>query len=148
MFSLALTEAEPMRDWFLIADADVSIGDVHGARGALADARADVATVRCLNIRPDGKTMSDVSHRALFRAVPGLTVLGTHWLYAVIQRGMPTRYLWLTPAARMSDEPVADLTEHVTIEHRNLDRGADRAWASRMYYRKRDELCLERAPRW
>lgn len=147
MFELALTKATAHRDWFLIVDADVGLGECHGeqARMVLAEANADAADVTCEGIRPDGKVMHTVTHRGMFRALPGLTCKWMHMLYVTES---PTRFLWHTPACRISDEPTANLTQLVTIQHRNLDRGADRAWASRMYYRKRDELQLERAPRW
>lgn len=148
MFKLALERAHPMRDWFIIVDGDVSVASVNdGWRDVLSASTADVGNVTVENRRIDNKVMNAVAFRAMYRALPGLTCKFAHHYY-LTQVGGVTRWLWHTPACRLSDEPCVDLTEHVTVHHRNLDRGADRAWASRMYYRKRDELQLERAPRW
>lgn len=149
MFRLALAKARPMRDWFMVVDADVQLDRAaEGWRDALTSTIADCAKVRCRNVRPDGKFIDDVTYRAFYRALPGLTVEGTHWCYVVVGSGSNARYMWMDPSARESQEYCADLTEFVTVHHRSLDRDGDRAWASREYYRKRDELSLERAPRW
>lgn len=147
MFDVGLSHAASADDWFLIVDADVQVENVaDGWREALTTTVADCAKVRCRNVRPDGKLMDDVTYRGFYRALPGLTVQGAHWNYVI--PGANPRYLWMDPSARVSTEFCADLTPFVTVHHRNLDRTAERSWAARMYYRKRDELTLERAPHW
>jgi len=147
LFDLARYRGATPDDWLLILDGDMSVAKVApDTRDRLAEATENVAEVTFENVRPDGHmSMRLPPFRSLFRALPGLTVKWTHYLYvAPLEVGW--RYLWHTPHGHPSPEPALDLTEHVTLHHHFLDRTAERDAASREYYRRRGELKLERAP--
>jgi hypothetical protein len=136
-------------DWLLVIDADCLLAKVDPmTRTALRETDCAVAEVRTHNVRPDDHLMDDFTFRPLFRALPGLTCRGIHCVYAAPVDG-GWRYLWHLPSCRVNEaEPVLDLTGHVTMHHRRLDRSGDRDKAAREYYRERERLDLERSPSW
>lgn len=147
MFQYARDCGATPDDWLLIIDGDMLVADATGAREALAAVTEDVAEVRWRDVRPDGQFMSDLKFRSLFRALPGLTVKWTHWLY-IVPEGQGWRWLWHVPSGHPAPEPAADLSAHLTLHHRRLDRSGDRDAAARAYYQDRDAQNLERPPHW
>lgn len=148
MFEYARQCGATPDDWFLIIDGDMLVADVQGdPLAVLRQTTADTARVRWHNVRPDGHKQDDLTFRSLFRAVPGLTVMWTHYLYVQpVESGW--RYLWHVPNGHESPEPQEDLTNLVTLHHRRLDRSGDRDAAGREYYKERERLKLEKPPHW
>ena len=159
LFRAMELEAEP-DDWYLIVDGDDLLNRVpFDAKERLAATELDVAEVS-LWWREDWEASEDkarraawhatggppdewsVYHRALFRAVPGLTVGYAHMIYE-------------TPDGRrlrgqLDDdntplEPAEDLTD-LRVEHRHGMRNPTRREQAQTYYRRRTELGVEAAP--
>lgn len=151
MFDLARKAGATPDDWFLIVDADMTVAQWSPeAREALEATGLDVAEVRWRDAQIDGKLISDMTFRSLFRAIPGLTVERAHWLYIAPGNEFDARprFLWLTPDGHISPEPALDLTSHVTLHHHNADRSGDRKLRANAYYKDRDARQLESVGDW
>jgi hypothetical protein len=158
MFEHALTRATPYEDWFLIMDGDMMLGDCdpEAARAALAetDCEAGEVTFAELAYGSSTHTIHATGFRSLFRAVPGLTVEGTHWLYVVPDETRPSgrRFLWHgitgnTPNVwRHPPEPAVDVRDHITLLHRPHVRSRERVAARSEYYANRERAVAERVP--
>lgn len=147
MFQFARDAGATPADWLLILDGDMHVAKSAGGREALAAVTEDVAEVTIHNVRPDDYVYHTYPRfRSLFRALPGLTVKWTHFLY-VAPKEVGWRYLWHTPSGHIAEhEPAANLTEDLTLHHRRLDRTAERDASARTYYQQRDARSLERVP--
>lgn len=147
MFRAALSLATPYEDWFLIIDGDTVVGQcAEELREALERTAVSVGEVTMRTLAPPpGHDTADQFFRSLFRALPGLTVEATHYLFVVpTERGR--RYLWHTPDGHISDEPALGLGEHLRLDHRRWDRDPERNDAAKAYYAQRESLRVEVPP--
>lgn len=157
MFEFARQAGATPRDWLLVIDADMALAEyAHNAKDRLAASKLDVAEVRWHDVQVDGKACSTMTFRSLFRALPGLTVERTHYLYTVPihcdcaepQCKGKRRFLWHAPSGQISEEPALDLTNAVTLHHFNSQRDPDRKQRALAYYKDRDARTLEGAGDW
>ncbi len=148
MFHLAEQHATANEDWYLVVDADEVVTDCCELHAALAACELDAGMVtlwgymtapKVQGAWPRSKVQSvgEYPLRKLFRAIPGLGVVGRHYHY----RLPDGRYLWhelhspdMAPAAEFA----------VRIHHRNPLRGRSRNEAREQYYAIRDRLAVER----
>lgn len=130
-------------DWYLIVDGDMLVHHVSDeARGILESANyPDAAEVLWQDIGPWGTPSGPTRFRSFFRALRGLTVRDTHWLYMC-----GDRYLWHVPNGNMSPEPAWDLMQHVTLHHRRWQRDQDRNDQADAYYKAREAAGIEARP--
>lgn len=129
--------------WYVIHDADFRYRVGEGGLDALLTATSlDVAEVKLLT--PPGKARARYgpppvsTTRALFRAIPGLTVGENHYTYVAPSGDR----LWGNPA----DGPVAealDLIGSVAIEHLTYRRPVARIERQFTYYDARDAAGIE-----
>jgi hypothetical protein len=151
MFEAALSVSTPHEDWFLIMDGDMTLDpgvDVLRAREFLSETSCDVAEVTFAELayKSDNTFISANRFRSLFRALPGLTVEGTHWLYVVPREDGSRRFLWHSPAGWSSPEPALDLSGDVCLVHRPHVRERERIKNRAAYYDRRDTAAAERVP--
>lgn len=131
-FRIAESLADPLVDWYFLADADHFVTSAMGHMQALERAEEDVAEVR-FSERLDGSfDMGGCPLRCVFRAVPGLHFETNHFTYR-----LPDGRNLHAPG-----EPVCDLSM-VEVEHRTQWRDSYRKERQQTYYRRRDELGLE-----
>lgn len=117
-------------DWFLIIDADEVVTSATPDLKQLLEAtHTDVAYY--LLIEPN-QTRNYV--RGLYRNHPELGVKKRHYGYCI-----GDRFLW-----DGTGELAENLTDHLVLEHRSLDRDPDRRQRAIEYYRVRDEAGVER----
>lgn len=139
MFQYANQNATPMRDWFLIVDGDMLLDegvDAPKARELLGETTCDVAQVTFGELAygsTDGTTVSRTHFRSLFRAIPGLTVEGMHWLYVVPCEDGSRRFMWHGVKCVAEPEPAEDLTAQVRLLHRPFIRERERVIARSEY---------------
>lgn len=153
MFHYALSKATPHEDWFLIMDGDMLLDDnsvnVQEARAALENTPADVAEVTFAELAYGSSThtVHCSGFRSLFRALPGLTVEGTHWIYTVPDETRPAkrRFLW-HPVGGHSAEKALDLRDCVRLLHRPHVRDAERVKSRQEYYVAREQARAEVVP--
>lgn len=151
MFEYGREAGATSDDWFLIIDADMALAEfTPDARALLTATDLNVAEVRWNDVQIDGVIHNVAQFRSMFRALPGLTVERTHWLYVTPDEAHAhgRRFLWHTPDGHISQEPVLDLTNHVTLNHFNSQRDPDRKARARDYYLDRDARQLESAGDW
>jgi hypothetical protein len=151
LFELGRRAGATPDDWFLIIDADMSLAEFKPeARGVLEATDLSVAEVRWHDVQINDVRCSTYSFRSMFRALPGLTVERTHYLYTVPLDGgyCNRRFLWHMPDGHISDERALDLTEYVTLHHYNSSREPGRRSRALAYYRARDEAGLESKGDW
>lgn len=154
MFEYARTAGATPEDWFLIIDADMALGHyAPETRNLLAASDADVADVRFQNVQIDGKVAGTYRFRSMFRAIPGLTVERTHYHYTAPEDTDHThrsgrRFLWHLPNGHLSDEPIVDLYDSVTLQHFNSGREPERRQRALDYYKDRDARTLESVGDW
>jgi hypothetical protein len=130
LFALAHAVAAPGDDWLWVIDADEVVSRAVGLRRALMETDCDVAEVLL------GGGEGYQSQRRLFRAHPqGITVTGTHYTY-VDGDGL---MLWGD-----GDVVPAEQLWGVRVEHRTAERPGRRHEKRRVYYRRRDDLGIER----
>lgn len=159
MFKHALNAATPYEDWFLIMDGDMLLGecDPELVRAELAETRCDVAEVTFAELAYGSSThtIHATGFRSLFRALPGLTVEGTHWLYVIPDESRPSgrRFMWhgITKAGRPAEwlhapEPALDLREDIQLLHRPHVRSRERVKGREAYYANREQARAERVP--
>ena len=149
-FALALTVAQP-HDWVWVFDADEVLTKYPAdLRTRLHCIERDAVEVT-LTSRQGYEAAGDVDQivplptdsrqdlRMIFRALPGLRVMGRHDVYVAGPNDDPV-FLWgpttypIKPASRI---------DGVEVEHRTHRRAAHRKQASHDYYRTRDALGLE-----
>lgn len=150
LFRHAEAIAQPHVDWYLVADADeLVLRAIDGWKQELAATTRDCADVLLIE-RADRDTAARAQVdrlltvdpvtrgpiRKLFRAIPGLHVVGNHYTY----RTPNGRDLW-SGNVRV---PGLDLTELVHVEHRTAYRSLLRKQASHEYYARRDAAGIER----
>jgi len=149
-FALALTVANE-QDWVWVFDADEVLtkypADLRTRLNCIERDAVEVTLTARQGYEDAGEVGQIVSlptdsrHdlRMLFRALPGLRVLGRHDCYVAGPDSDPT-FLWgpttypVEPAFRIGE---------VEVEHRTHRRAAHRKQASHDYYRTRDALGLE-----
>lgn len=173
LFELGRQAGATPDDWFLIMDADMTLARSDpAARGLLSTTKLDSAEVAWQNIRINDSIEGEYRFRSLFRALPGLTVERTHWLYTVdcplcdgiggVHRlpsaggcgdcdlclGTGRRFVWHLPNGHISGEPALDLTPYVLLKHFNSQREVERKERARTYYRERDKAGIESAGDW
>ena len=143
MFRLAEGLTTP-DDWYLIVDGDMLVHQVSDqARDILASANyPDTGEVLWQDIGPWGTPSNGHRFRSFFRALRGLTVRDTHWLYMC-----GNRYMWHVPSGDIATEPALDLIQHVTLHHRRHDRSEERDARQDAYYKAREENKAEIPPR-
>jgi hypothetical protein len=135
-FRLAEQVAEE-DDWYFVMDADQTIVSSLGLREKLATTDLDVGEVLFYE-RGAGQEFNGERSlwpvRCLFRAIPGLAVVGKHYSY-VTPDG---RDLW-------GDPPLCEACPTgVEVEHRTRWRPRPRIMAHAQYAQRRDELGVER----
>lgn len=158
LFELGLQVAEPMTGWLFVLDADEVISHVpadlherlaatdkhvagvtHWQRNSRHPVPTQDAEVPVWNPRPSVE--SNVWHRALFRAIPGLHVEGAH---SVNVADLDGRKVYLRGRHDLHDlEPIEDIPE-LMVEHRHDWRPTGRAQAARDYCQLRDAVGVER----
>lgn len=165
LLKLACMEAEP-GDWVLVIDADEVVTEAPSREAVhehLAEPGARVASLAFGErhdhhawqpvgapdwpedkILPDANSPSRSRHRIrrLFKADPTLRLEGSHYHYRVTDDSGRTLDLWPVNGA----EPALDLGA-IYIEHRQRFRTGPRNEGRQGYYRIRNELAIERAPR-
>lgn len=127
-FLFAEAEVVTGADWYFVIDADEVVATEYDVKACLAE--TDLAAAAVTLREPTG----DAPLRMFFRAIPGLKVERNHHTY-VTPDG---RKLW----GGHGMEPALDLRE-VVVEHRRLERSAERSEAARLYYRDRDQTGIE-----
>lgn len=146
MFRVAETVSEP-RDWYFIMDGDQVVREVRcDLKEQLAFTDLCVAEsgfwTRRQHYAPEDRpfvtSMDEFQGaiRTMFRAIPGLTVEGTHFNY-VCPDG---RTLWSNGPGQ---ERALDLRDEVLIEHRNQARDLWRNQSREKYYERRNSLNIE-----
>lgn len=154
MFQYGRDAGATAKDWFLIVDADMTLGHyAPETRDLLAASDADVAEVRFQNVQIDGKVAGTYRFRSMFRAIPGLTVERTHYHYTAPEDTDHThrsgrRFLWHLPNGHLSDELIVDLYDSVTLQHFNSGREPERRQRALDYYKDRDARTLESVGDW
>jgi len=152
-FDLALLAANGTQDWIWVFDADEVLTKVPADfRTRLDCIEADAVEVTLATHQTYEDAGGDLDKviplptdsqhdlRMIFRALPGLRVVGRHDCYAAGPEDDPT-VLWgpttypVVPAHRVAG---------VEVEHRTHRRAAHRKQQSHDYYRTRDALGLER----
>ena len=149
-FALALTVANE-QDWVWVFDADEVLtkypADFRTRLDVIERDAVEVTLTSRQGYEDAGSVdqivplPTDSKHdlRMIFRALPGLRVLGRHDCYVAGPNSDPT-FLWgpttypVEPAFRIGE---------VEVEHRTHRRAAHRKQASHDYYRTRDALGLE-----
>lgn len=148
MFQAALTVAEPMQDWFLIMDGDMWMGEAWPERVryhlARTDRHAAEVTFHNLDRTPDAHPKVR-PFRSMFRAIPGLTVEGTHAVYTVPDFKGERLLLWM-PVGDQQAVPTLNLTEHVHLYHRPHRRDEAREALRAAYYDRRSIANIEQVP--
>jgi hypothetical protein len=135
----------------IIIDADNALAEhTTAARDRLTATDLDVAEVRWHDIQINGVKCSTQTFRAMFRALPGLTVERAHHLYTVPDdtHWSGRRFLWHLPSGHMSPESALDLTDAVTLHHLNSSREPERRQRALDYYKARDAAILEPVGDW
>jgi hypothetical protein len=162
MFEFARQCGATPDDWFLIIDADMALAEFTAdARDKLAASDLDVAEVRFQDMQINGVASSTMTFRSMFRALPGLTVERTHYLYTVpcascggsdryciACNGTRRRFLWHEPNGQLSREPILYLFDDVTLHHFSSQRDPERRMRAMDYYKDRDAWTLESAGDW
>lgn len=151
-FDLALAAAGGPDDWIWVFDADEVLTKYpHDLRTRLSCIERDAVEVTLTSHQSyeDAGDLGEVialptdsrhDLRMIFRALPGLRVLGRHDCYVAGPSDDPV-FLWgpttlpVVDAFRIGD---------VEVEHRTARRAAQRKQQSHDYYRTRDALGLER----
>ena len=145
MFQLARQLVKPMHDWYLVIDADEQVVSVDDAalRVELDSSGHDVAwsTLRTSWVIPENDRHGTVEHghRRLFRALPSLTVIGTHWYYVGRRDTGEQVVLWGNEGVHELAETV-DVRELLTVEHRKNVRDPNRDNQRNVYYTAKDHL--------
>lgn len=142
MFREAARQAANTDDWLLVMDSDelVTGVDVDGLRQALGE--SPYLAAEC-TYRHRPNTRGDEPFRKLFRALPGIYLEGTHFVYAVHYRG-DTHYLWHSSRGvyRRQPVPATDVCSLLTVSHRPEPKTARRE-QQRTYYRARERVGIE-----
>lgn len=148
MFALALEDSTP-DDWFIILDADETIDRAWTDPDVLRERLASTPHDAGHNLLRNRHGSITTRFRSCFRAVPGLTVEGTHYHYVIKQPKRPARYVWHTPHRRYPLQPAVDLHDCLMVHHRpdTEHRPPEREQAREQYYRSRDAHGVERAVR-
>jgi len=149
LFEKALEVAEPMVDWFLIMDGDMWLGDGSwpgNARHYLerTDRHAAEVTFHELDPTIDGNPKVR-PFRSMFRAIPGLTVEGTHGTYTVPDHDGKRLLMW-QPIGKRQPVPALDFTNHVHLYHRPHLRDPQRQALRATYYDRRATANIETVP--
>lgn len=135
LFQLGRRHVRGPQDWFVILDADEhwtrAPEDLHER---LAATGLDVAKA---SASAKGDPGSTAPIEKFFRALPGLTVKGTHYHYCAEGEVV----LW----GGRQEAPSLDLSGVVVIEHREREDAA-RANRARAYYAVRDRARIEVPP--
>jgi hypothetical protein len=136
MFGLGLQHAVPNEDWYLVFDADerVVTVDVPRVRELLATTPLDVGQV--MFDEPGATDHKTWPVPIVFRAIPGLHVVGSHYTY----RLPDGRYLWGNARNRRLAPRVA---LPIVVEHLTRQRADARRRRSKAYYNHRDANGLE-----
>lgn len=154
-FKLASQVAEPNVDWYFINDADQIVIKASNLVGRLENTDLNVGETKLLEFQDPHhspklaevvQTLSvprehPIRVRNLFRAVPGLSLIGNHYTYGV--DGEVTK-LWGSATGGDLLEEALDLCDFVHIEHRTHLRDLARKESQMAYYKIRDELGIER----
>lgn len=149
MFRVALSAADPMRDWFLILDGDMWMGAEswpERARWHLEHAEHHVAEITFHNLDPqiDGNPKVR-AFRSLFRAIPGLTVDGNHATYTVPDFEGERLLMWQAIGDRQP-VPALNLSSHIHLYHRPHLRDQPRQALRVNYYDRRATANIESVP--
>lgn len=149
MFNLGLTIAQPEEDWFVIIDADHLVTEPDDLTRILTNKKDKHAAEITLWERPDTTIpqaqqfpmprQHQSTMRIAYRANPGLHCAGNHYTY----KDAAGRVLWTQDTPKQQLAPCIDAT-HIRIEHRTRQRDLQRHQDSWAYYRRRDELEIER----
>lgn len=154
-FKLASQVAEPHVDWYFINDADQIVIKSDHLVGRLENTDLNVAETMLLEFQDPHHSPKlaevvqtlqvprehPIRTRNLFRALPGLSLIGNHYTYGV--EGEVTK-LWGAPSGGEILADALDLCDVVHIEHRTHLRDAARKHSQMQYYDLRDELGIER----
>jgi hypothetical protein len=149
VFQLARQLVKPMHDWYLVMDADdqVAKAEPDELRARLDASGHDVGW---LTLRTSWRTPWDDRHgtvehgfRKLFRALPEITVIGTHWYFVGRRDTGEQVILWGDERIHQVAECV-DVRDLLTVEHRKNLRDPDRDNQRNVYYQAKDQL--ERIP--
>jgi hypothetical protein len=155
-FAAAELVAEPGRDWYFVLDADEVVTKPGNLRAELERTELNVAEVSAFEYN-DPLTAPGMAAaarripwprrctfpvRKLFRALPGLTVVGNHYTYVAPDR---EHQLYGNRAAGAVLEEALDLTQALEVEHRTNLRDMARRQAQLEYYKLRAEVGAEDA---
>ena len=154
LMRLAMVHAEPMEDWIFVLDADEYIVHVDPTfRDELAATEEHIvghALEEYLDpyvaLGQDGgvarfttlPTTWRVDLRGFYRALPGLSYVGTHFTIGGYVDG---EWVWLW--GHPDKVPQRDLREMLIVRHENPRRVALRRELAAGYYAARDELGIE-----
>lgn len=149
MFERALDVATPMEDWFLIIDGDMWLHQKswpERARYYLEETDLHAAEVTFHNLDPEpDSNPKERAFRSLFRAIPGLTVEGTHAIYTVPDFEGKRLFVWQSVGEHMA-VPALDLTTHIHLYHRPHLREPERQAVRAEYYDRRSTANIENVP--
>jgi hypothetical protein len=144
LFNLGLVVADGPQDWFVIIDADHLMADPDDLRPHLE--ATDLHAAEFMTYQRPDPTIPEAlqfkmprvhqsTARLAYRANPGLRCRDNHYTY-VDGEG---RILWSQGIC----EPALRL-DHVRVEHRTRERDIARHESQYTYYRRRDQLAIER----
>jgi hypothetical protein len=124
-------------DWHLVFDADYLVAEGFDLKPALDELDQDVGEILLRHhvLHGDALTNTMMPMPMLFRALPGLRVVGHHANYQT-----EDKCLWGEHGA------LRTRIEGVTVDHLSAFRDPARLEAQRAYYKRRDMLGLEKHP--
>lgn len=148
MFRTAWAVSDP-GDWWIILDADTVITQTpHDLKQRLADTDLEVATVTVEQPRNLDTSLPQARkfnypragrhpQRLMYKAQP-LRCQNNHYTYVTAD----DRVLWASDSG--TQEPCIDISDLV-VQHRDGQRALDRHQAKHAYYKRRDQLGVERS---
>lgn len=150
MLQLAAAVGEPGVDWVFTIDADEVVTFASDlVRSDLAETDLHVATTTTVESSPAADDTQRAAYEAgarpyrhLMRLLPGLRVVGAHWVYMGEVDGETVCLQGVNGLHDM--EPALDLTHAVRKEHRHAWRSRKRLDDASAYYTVRDQTVAER----
>jgi len=137
---------EPMEDWFFRIDGDELLTDVpYDARDRIEKTERHAVDLR-MWVRTDGVTRHEMwPIRRLWRCVDQMTVGPAHHIMHGLVGG--ERIVLADSENRQCQTLGLDMPD-LRMEHRNRQRNPERLERKDQYYRRRDELGVEKEGAW